>query len=268
MTIHTEISPSETVGCDTRETKKPRIALVTGAAAGIGFATTKLLVRNGYVVVMADRDAAALAAAAAELPAAASMTIAIDVAEHGAAAEIDEAIRKRFEPVSILVNNAGISPKHSGKPAAVLEVSLDEWEMVLKVNLTAPLILCKQFLPAMIERGWGRIINMSSLVGRTRALTNGAAYATSKSGILGLTRHMAAVYARFGVTSNAVAPGRVRTALSEAGPQAESNYAQLAPVGRIGRPEEVAAAIAFLASEDAGFINGAVIDVNGGIAML
>ena len=249
--------------------KKRLTALVTGAAAGIGLATTKQLVRNGYVVVMADRDAKTLSAIAADVSADASMTIAIDVTDDGAAAEIDHAIRKRFEPVSVLVNNAGIAPKHKGKPADVLEVSLDEWAAVIAVNLTAPLVMCKQFLPAMIERGWGRIINLSSLAGRTTAQTNGAAYMTSKAGILGLTRHIAAVYARFGVTSNAVAPGRVRTALSEAaGIQAETNYAQRAPVGRIGRPEEVAAAIAFLASEDAGFINGAVIDVNGGIAML
>lgn len=245
-----------------------RTALVTGAAAGIGLATAKLLARNGFVVVMADRDAQALAVAGTAIGAS-CMTIAIDVAELGAGQEIDRAIRQRFAPVSVLVNNAGIAPKHKGKPADALEVSLEEWALVFAVNLTSPLMMCKQFLPSMIERGWGRIINLSSLAGRTTAQVNGAAYMTSKAGILGLTRHMAAVYARFGVTSNAVAPGRVRTALAEAaGAQAEINYSQRAPVGRIGRPEEVAAAIAFLASEESGFVNGAVIDVNGGIAML
>ena len=245
-----------------------RTALVTGAAAGIGLATAKHLSRNGFVVVMADRDAQALAAAGTAVGQP-SMTIAIDVAELCAGQEIDSAIRRRFAPVSVLVNNAGIAPKHKGKPADALEVSLEEWALVFAVNLTSPLMMCKQFLPSMIEQGWGRIINLSSLAGRTTAQVNGAAYMTSKAGILGLTRHMAAVYARFGVTSNAVAPGRVRTALAEAaGSQAEINYSQRAPVGRIGRPEEVAAAIAFLASEESGFVNGAVIDVNGGIAML
>lgn len=245
-----------------------RTALVTGAAAGIGLATAKLLSRNGFVVVMADRDAQALSAAGRAVGES-SMTIAIDVAEVGAAQEIDQAIRQRFAPVSVLVNNAGIAPKHNGKPADALEVSIEEWALVFAVNLTSPLMMCKQFLPSMIELGWGRVINLSSLAGRTTAQVNGAAYMTSKAGILGLTRHMAAVYARFGVTSNAVAPGRIRTALAEAaGSQAETNYSQRAPVGRIGRPEEVAAAIAFLASEESGFVNGAVIDVNGGIAML
>ena len=242
---------------------------MTGAAAGIGLATVRQLLAKGCVVVMADRDADALASAVAGLDPDSLVTIAIDVVSEHAAAEIDRVVRTRFEPVSVLVNNAGIAPKHQGKPADVLEVSLAEWELVLAVNLTAPLRICKQFLPPMIERGWGRIINLSSLAGRTTAQTNGAAYMTSKAGILGLTRHMAAIYGRFGITSNAVAPGRVRTALAEAaGKQAEINYAQRAPVGRIGRPDEVAAAIAFLASADAGFVNGAVIDVNGGIAML
>ena len=158
-------------------------ALVTGAAAGIGLATVRQLVAKGCLVVMADRDAGALSSAVADLDAASTLTIAIDVTSEGAAAEIERIVRGRFEPVSVLINNAGIAPKHHGKPADVLEVSLEEWALVLEVNLTAPLRLCKQFLPSMIERGWGRIVNLSSLAGRTTAQVNGAAYMTSKAGI-------------------------------------------------------------------------------------
>ena len=246
-----------------------RTALVTGAARGIGLAIAKRLVESGHRVAMADRDGVAVTAAAQLLPAGNVLALATDITDPDAPAALDRAIRARWEPVSVLVNNAGIpSSKRNGRTAGFLELSEDEWNAVLQINLTAVFRISRQFLPSMREQHWGRIVNIASLAGRGRSFVAGPGYMASKAAVLALTRAIANEFGCDGITANSIAPGLIDTSMASARPP-EANAAVVAqiPVRRIGRPLEVAAAAAFLVSEDAGFINGATIDVNGGIWM-
>jgi len=247
----------------------PRTALVTGAARGIGRATAQKLASCGYLVAMADRDDAALKAAAKSMPAERVLALSADVTDPEAPANLDRAIRERWAPVSILVNNAGVpSPKRNGRPAGLLETTGDEWSSVLEINLTSMFRMSRQFLPFMREQRWGRIVNLASLAGRGRTFVAGPVYMVSKAGVLALTRAIANEFGCDGIVANSIAPGLIDTSMAAARPaEANASVIQQIPVRRIGRPEEVAAAVAFLAGEDVGFINGAVIDVNGGIWM-
>ncbi|KRB86976.1 SDR family NAD(P)-dependent oxidoreductase [Noviherbaspirillum sp. Root189] len=248
--------------------KQLRTALVTGAARGIGLATAINLLEAGHHVAMVDLDTEALESAAADLPADRVLPLAIDLRQPDAPQRLDTAIRARWDPVAILVNNAAVSPKHAGKAAGLAGISLEEWEFVMQVNVTAPMRLAQQFVPAMRERGWGRVINTSSRAGRTNPNQASSAYATSKAAILGLTRAIATEFAPYGVTANAVAPGLVETKLALAmSPDILAQIRAKTPAGRGGTPEEIAAVIAFLASEEAAFVTGACFDVNGGAFM-
>jgi 3-oxoacyl-[acyl-carrier protein] reductase len=246
-----------------------RTALVTGAARGIGLATVRKLLDAGHRVAMADRDAEALAAAASQLPGDRVLALPADITAPDAPAAFERAIIARWAPVSILVNNAGLpSPKRNGRAAGFVETTDEEWCSIIAVNLTAVFRISRQFLPPMRAQRWGRVINIASLAGRGRTLVAGASYMASKAGVLALTRAIAAEFGPDGITANSIAPGLIDTSMA-AGRPPEANAAviQQIPVRRIGRPEEVGAAVAFLAGEDAGFINGAVIDVNGGVWM-
>lgn len=247
-----------------------KTAIVTGAAQGIGLAIAQKLVNSGMNVLMCDIDHDRLQLAVRTLPQEKAEALTVDMADSMASEQIVSAARQRFGAISVLVNNAGIAPKINGRAANILDITLSEWERVMLVNLTSAMQLCQNSLPDMKKRRWGRVINISSSGGRTKSLAAvGPAYMASKAGLLGLTRHIAGELGAFGITANAVAPGRVATALSATtGQKAEDEYAELSPVGRIGQPDEVAAAVAFLASDEASFINGAVIDVNGGMFML
>jgi 3-oxoacyl-[acyl-carrier protein] reductase len=245
-----------------------RIALVTGAARGIGLATAVRLLDAGQRVAMIDLDADALQTAAAGLPADRVLALPVDIGRPEAPAELDAAIRKQWGPVDILVNNAAVSPKHAGKAAGLAVISLEEWEFVMRINVTAPMLLAQRFVPAMRERGWGRVINTSSRAGRTNPYQASPAYAASKAAILGLTRSIASEFGSSGVTANAVAPGLVETKLAlQISPEQMAAIRARTPVGRGAAPEEIAAVIAFLASEDAGFVTGTCFDVNGGAFM-
>lgn len=247
-----------------------KITIVTGAARGIGLAAAQGFVELGHRVLLCDIDATELASAACLLPVDQVLTFAIDIGQQGAAAELDRKVRQRWGPAHILVNNAAIAPKLKGVALNIMDMTSPEWERILHINLTSVMLLCQHILPGMKEAGWGRVVNVSSSGGRTRALGPvGPAYMASKSALLGLTRHIASEMGPFGITANVVAPGRIATALSAStGAAVAAEYAKFAPVGRVGQPDEVAAAIEFLASERASFINGAVIDVNGGMFML
>jgi len=247
-----------------------KTAVVTGAARGIGAATVGLLAEAGMNVLACDIDAGELETLLAKLGSDRVAMLPLDVGAPDAPAQVQEALSARWSAASVLVNNAGIAPKYNGVALNILDMTPEEWERILHINLTSAMRLCQALLPAMKENGWGRVVNVSSSGGRTRALGPvGPAYMASKAGVLGLTRHIAAELGPYGITANVVAPGRIATTLGATTGQAVAeDYARRVPVGRIGAPAEVAAAIAFLASEGASFVNGAVIDVNGGMFML
>jgi len=233
-----------------------RSAVVTGASRGIGRACAKALGEAGARVILAARDTAKLEEVAYEIPGA--MCIAIDLAS---AESISEAFAKAGN-VDILVNNAGIT-----KDGLAMRMKKDDWDAVLATNLTGAFLAIQQVLPGMLKQRWGRIINISSIVGET-GNPGQSNYVASKAGLIGLTKSLAQEIASRTVTVNAVAPGFIETdmtaALSE---DVKNNLLTHIPLRRFGTVEDVAAAVRFLASEEAGYITGHVLDVNGGMYM-
>jgi len=233
-----------------------RTAFVTGASRGIGRACAKALGEAGARVILAARDTAKLEEVAYEIPGA--MCIAIDLAS---AESISEAFAKAGN-VDILVNNAGIT-----KDGLAMRMKKDDWDAVLATNLTGAFLAIQQVLPGMLKQRWGRIINISSIVGET-GNPGQSNYVASKAGLIGLTKSLAQEIASRTVTVNAVAPGFIETdmtaALSE---DVKNNLLTHIPLRRFGTVEDVAAAVRFLASEEAGYITGHVLDVNGGMYM-
>jgi 3-oxoacyl-[acyl-carrier protein] reductase len=233
-----------------------RTAFVTGASRGIGRACAKALGEAGARVILAARDAAKLEEVAYEIPGA--MCFAIDLAS-------PESIKEAFAKagnVDILVNNAGIT-----KDGLAMRMKKDDWDAVLATNLTGAFLAIQQVLPGMLKQRWGRIINISSIVGET-GNPGQSNYVASKAGLIGLTKSLAQEIASRTVTVNAVAPGFIETdmtaALSE---DVKNNLLTHIPLRRFGTVEDVAAAVRFLASEEAGYITGHVLDVNGGLYM-
>jgi 3-oxoacyl-[acyl-carrier protein] reductase len=222
-------------------------------------------------VVLFDLDEKETRAAAQSLDPSGETAIAAtgDVSSNADVQEMVQAIGKRYGRIDILVNNAGISPKHNGRKAAVEDMSEEEWRKVLDVNLTGAFLCSKACLGVMRNNGWGRIVNIASQAGRTKSEIAGAHYAASKAGMMGLARTLAAEVGMAGITVNSIAPGRIMTPMAqEVGEDANNAYLARIPVGRLGTPEDIAAAVAFLASEEAGFISGITLDVNGGAFMI
>jgi 3-oxoacyl-[acyl-carrier protein] reductase len=233
-----------------------RTAFVTGASRGIGRAIAKALGEAGTRVILAARDSAKLEEVAYEIPGA--MCIAIDLAS-------PESIKEAFAkagPVDILVNNAGIT-----KDGLAMRMKKEDWDAVLATNLTGAFLAIQQVLPGMLKQRWGRIINISSIVGET-GNPGQSNYVASKAGLIGLTKSLAQEIASRTVTVNAVAPGFIETDMTSAlSEEMKNNLLTHIPLRRFGKVEDVAAAVRFLASEEAGYITGHVLDVNGGMYM-
>lgn len=248
---------------------KDRTAVVTGAAGTIGLGIVEQLLAQGRRVAMVDLDGSKLRDAAARFPQDRVMALAFDIGAAETPGKIDEEIRRKWEAPSILVNNAGISPKHNGMAAGLLEVSREEWLRVMDVNVLAGLMLARQFVPFMQKQKWGRIVNIASRAGRSNVNSAGPAYVTSKAAVLGMTRSIACDFALDGITCNSVAPGLVDSPMTrQLPPHLMQRIVDKTAVGRPGTALELGAAIAFLASEDAGFVTGACLDVNGGQTMM
>ncbi len=246
-----------------------RIALVTGAAQGIGFGIAEQLARDGAHVVLSD-ILPQVTAAAARLQAAglSAESEQGSVADEAWASGVVRKVEETHGRLDILVNNAGISPKRDGKKLPIRDTPLAQWNEVLAINLTGAFLLCRQAVPGMTARGFGRIINISSQAGRARTDIAGSAYAASKAGLIALSRVLASEVGKQGITVNCIAPGRIESPMAAvAGADVNREYVSRIPVGRIGTAADIAATVAFLASEDASFITGATIDVNGGFFM-
>ena len=239
-----------------------RIALVTGASQGIGRACALALAKAGSTVALAARNTAKLAEVQAEIEAAGGQAaaFAMDVASEESIKAGAAAVLERFGKVEILVNNAGIT-----RDDLMLRMKRADWDDVLTTNLTGAFLLTQALLRAMMKNRWGRIINISSVVGRT-GQAGQVNYAAAKAGLIGMTRSLAREVASRGITVNAVAPGYVETPMT-AGLDEKQTAAMLAeiPVGRAGTDEEIAHAVVYLASEHAGYVTGHVLDVNGGM---
>lgn len=244
-------------------------ALVTGASRGIGAATARALSSEGWSVGInysRDRDGAEAVAASIEENGGTAVAVAADVADGAAADEMVARIGDELGPILVLVNNAGMTADNLS-----MRLSDDDWSRVLDVNLTGAFRLTRAALGPMMRQRFGRVINVSSVVG-LRANPGQANYAASKGGLIAFTRTVAAEVARRGVTVNAVAPGLIETDLTRdfTGNGADSNGSSTLldaiPARRPGTPEDVAACIRFLASEQAAYVTGAVLPVDGGMS--
>jgi 3-oxoacyl-[acyl-carrier protein] reductase len=239
-----------------------RTALVTGAAQGIGEAIAGTLRARGANVVVADIDLEGAERVAAGLGGHAT-AVALDVRERTSFERAFAAAVDRFGRVDVLVNNAA---QTAMRP--FWEIDDEEWDDVLATNLRSVFVGCQLAGPHMREHAYGRIVNLASLAGQQGGAVAGAHYAASKAGIIVLTKIVAQQLAPHGVTVNAIAPAAVRTPVLDAlPPERVEALAATIPVGRVGRPEEVAAVAAFLASDEAGYVTGATWDVNGGLFM-
>ena len=242
-----------------------KVAIVTGGAKGIGRAIVAAFAGSGVASVIADIDLDAAEAAAKEVRRSGGEAIAI----RADVACVDDIVRlvgetvTRYGRIDILVNNAGIL---SNTPYD--RIAEAEWDHVLDINLKGALFASREALKPMLAQGWGRIVFISSLAGRSGGVSVGPAYVASKAALVGLTRHLAKKVARSGVTVNAVAPGTTETDIIKGFTDDEMAAINDAiPVGRLGKPEEIAETVAFLASDSAAFITGAVVDINGGMYM-
>lgn len=249
-----------------------RVALVTGAGRGIGRAIADAHAAAGAGVIYLDHDGALAeeAAGAAKARGWRAAAVAADVADEASVAAAVRHGAEALGPVTLLVNNAGISPKSgsAGGKAFLWEMQAAEWRRVLDVNLTGAFLVTRSVVPLMREAGYGRIVSISSVAGRTYCDIVGVHYAATKAALIGFTKHLAGELGPSGITVNAVAPGRIDTPLMR-GTAAEANEAvRLAtPLKRLGTPDEVAGMCLFLTSDKAAFVTGQVCDVAGGWLM-
>jgi len=241
-----------------------KVAFVTGASQGIGRACALKLVKAGAVVVVAARTQEKLDELVKEIIASGGQAaaFALDVTDEQQVKSATKAAVAQFGKIDILVNNAGIT-----RDQLVLRMKRADWDAVLQTNLTSAYLCTQAVTSSMIKQRWGRIVNITSVFGQM-GQAGQANYAASKAGLIGLTMAIARELGSRNITCNAVAPGFIETAMTEVlGEEFKQNAAKQIPLGRVGTVEDVAAAVAFLASDEASYITGHVLNVNGGMLM-
>lgn len=243
---------------------KDRVALVTGAAQGIGKAIAQVLAKEGANIIVADINLDLATQTANEIKGTGvkAIPLKVNVAE---LSEVEAGVKKAIEEmgkINILVNNAGIT-----KDNLLFRMKKDDWDTVISINLGGVFNLCKVISRLMMRERYGKIINIASIVGEMGNVGQ-ANYSASKAGVIGLTKTLARELASRGITVNAVAPGFIQTAMTDKIPEEIKNkMLEQIPLGKLGQPEDVAAAVLFLASSAADYITGQVINVNGGMLM-
>jgi 3-oxoacyl-[acyl-carrier protein] reductase len=241
-----------------------RVALVTGASQGIGRACALNLAQSGASVALAARGQEKLQALAAEISAAGGNAAAfsLDVSDEEQIKSTFKAVIAQFGKIDILVNNAGIT-----RDQLVMRMKRADWDAVLNTNLTSAYLCTQQAIGSMLKQRWGRIVNVTSIFGQT-GQAGQANYAASKAGLIGLTMAIAREVSSRNITCNAVAPGFIETAMTSGlAEDFKQNALKMIPLGRVGTPDDVANAVAFLVSEEASYITGHVLNVNGGMLM-
>ena len=247
-----------------------RVVLVTGAAGGIGTAIADQYASDGAAVALVDFDAGAGETLALRLSQAGHRVhfARADVSSYVECQNACTSIESALGPIDTLVNNAGISPKHAGKPAPIWEMDPAEWERVVDTNLNSVFNFVRLLTPGMVDRRFGRVVSMSSVAGKAYLDIVAAHYSTTKAALIGMTRHLAGELGPHGITVNALAPGRIDTPMVAGAPRASNDaVVDVTPLRRLGKPVEVADACLFLTSASAGFVTGQVIDVSGGWLM-
>lgn len=249
----------------THQDLRGKIAIVTGAARGLGKATAEVLASRGAHVIVNDRDLgpATEAAGAIVSKGGQATPLEFDVADVQQVSNAFRRLMDQFSRIDILVNNAGI-----GDFVSFPEITPDKWDRMLNIHLKGSFNCCQAVLPSMKERKYGKIVNVSSVAGKRGDFSGNAHYTAAKAGMIGLTKSLAGYAAPFGINVNAVAPGLVATNLTdEMSPEWKATTIARIPAGRLGLPEEIGRAIAFLASDDASYIFGETLSVNGGSYM-
>jgi NAD(P)-dependent dehydrogenase (short-subunit alcohol dehydrogenase family) len=241
-----------------------RVSVITGGASGIGLATAKRLADEGSKVVIGDLDSTT-GVAAAELVG--GLFVETDVTDADQVANLFNTAKSTYGSVDVAFNNAGISPPDDD---SILDTGIDAWRRVQEVNLTSVFLCCKAVIPIMLEQGKGSIINTASFVATMAAATSQISYTASKGGVLAMSRELGVQFAREGIRVNALSPGPVNTPLLmelfASDPERAARRLVHIPLGRFGEPDEIAAAVAFLASDDSSFMTASNFLVDGGIA--
>jgi NAD(P)-dependent dehydrogenase (short-subunit alcohol dehydrogenase family) len=242
---------------------KDKIAVVTGAGRGIGLGIALAFAREGTRVALCDIDTVLLDMAVAEIEAVGGEVQAfqMDVTDGEQVRTVIRDVHDRWGAIDILINNAGIY-----EVLPFEQITEEQWDRLLAVNLKGAFLCCQAVIPWMKRRGWGRIVSIASSAGKTGGMLAGAHYSVSKAGVICLTKQLARELGPYGITVNAVAPGRIDTPMIQVSSPAENEaFRRKTPLGRLGTPADVANAVVFLASEEASFITGEIVDVNGGL---